>query len=112
MQLEVNNTHSYLTVAMYGRGVYSAKNFSYSARDEFSKPDECGLKYVIQCSVLTGEFAVGNSSLLAPLELPSGKRYDSAVDDVTDPSIFVVFTDFRMYPRYVITFVSPPDDAL
>jgi hypothetical protein len=93
---------------MYGKGVYSARNFSYSARDEFSRPDQKRRKYVIQCSVLTGEFVVGNASMVAPPDLPSGVQCDSVVDDVVDPSIFVVFTDFRMYPQYVITFLSPP----
>lgn len=97
-----------MTATIYGKGVCSTKEFSYSARDEFSRRDKHGNKYVIQCSVLTGDFVVGNSNWVAPPELPTGVLCDSTVDDVVDPSVFIVFNDFQMYPLYVVTLLSPP----
>ena len=32
--------------------------------------------------------------------------YDSAVDNVDDPTIFVTFDDYQCYPEYLITFQS------
>ena len=31
-------------------------------------------------------------------------RYDSVVNDISNPSIFVVFYDSQCYPEYLITF--------
>jgi hypothetical protein len=39
-------------------------------------------------------------------EKSPGVLYDSAVDDVSNPSIFVVFADYHMYPEYIVTFLS------
>ena len=35
---------------------------------------------------------------------PLGDLYDSCVDNVADPSIFVVFTQEQAYPEYIIEY--------
>jgi len=57
--------------------------------------------------VLTGDYCKGNSSLKAPpvKDTRNNRLYDSVVDDVTNPSIFVVFKDSSVYPSYLITFI-------
>ena len=89
---------------LYGVGVYFARDFSYSANDTYSAPDENGLKYVIQARVLTGEFTKGEEEMVEAPKRGRGLRYDSTVDDEDNPGIFVVFVDFRTYPEYVISF--------
>jgi hypothetical protein len=64
------------------------------------------MKHVIQCRVLTGDFAVGNKDMIVPPEKSPGTRYDSTVDCKDDPQIFVVFTDYTMYPEYIISFFA------
>jgi poly [ADP-ribose] polymerase 10/14/15 len=63
-----------------------------------------GVRRVIQCKVLTGEFTLGNEGMKEPPERLPGVRYDSTVNDVANPSIFVVFSDYHMYPEYIVTF--------
>ena len=51
---------------MYGRGVYFAQQFAYSAGNTYAVPDANGQKYVYQTRVLTGEFVVGNQTYIVP----------------------------------------------
>jgi poly [ADP-ribose] polymerase 10/14/15 len=89
---------------LFGNGVYCARDFSYSAQDTYSPPDATGLKRIMQCRVLTGYFTKGKEGMVEPPEKSSGVRYDTAVDDINNPAIYVVFHDYQMYPEYVITF--------
>jgi len=81
---------------VYGSGSYFAKNFSYS--------HQYGKK-VFQCLVLTGRFCQGSTEMkVAPwFDEEQGVFYDSVVNDVLNPEIFVVFSDNHAYPEYVIT---------
>ena len=92
----------------YGRGVYFATNFSYSAHAQYSPPDTNGTKYVYQSLVLTGQFVKGGQSMIVPPPKPSSggatSRYDSVVDNETSPAIFVVFYDTQAYPQYLVSF--------
>ncbi|XP_048243010.1 protein mono-ADP-ribosyltransferase PARP15-like isoform X3 [Haliotis rufescens] len=98
---------SYVTVHLYGKGSYFAVNTSYSARDLYSPPNEDGTKHVYYASVLTGHFTKGKVDMVAPpsrgLKDPN-VLYDSLVDNVDNPSMFVVFNDVQAYPKYLITF--------
>ena len=89
---------------MYGKGVYFARDFTYSADDTYSPPDDDGLKYIIQSRVLTGEYTEGKEEMVETPEKTPGLRYDCTVDDTHHPEVFVVFTDNRMYPEYIISF--------
>lgn len=97
----------FYTGALYGNGVYFANASAYSTR--YCCPAEPGrdLKmYVVK--VLVGKFTVGQEGMKAP---PSrndqnnpGKLYDSLVDKMKRPSIFVIFQDNQYYPEYLISF--------
>jgi len=93
---------------VYGRGVYFASNFAYSASPTYSPPDATGTKYVYQSLVLTGEFVRGAQSMIVPPSKTSASgttsRYDSVVDNETSPSVFVVFYDTQAYPQHLISF--------
>ena len=57
--------------------------------------------------VLTGQYTQGDRSMLVPpAKSPTNQNvlYDSVVDNVGSPSIFVVFYDAQAYPEYLITF--------
>ena len=57
--------------------------------------------------MLAGEFTQSNQNLFdAPLKQGSNVvKYDSVVDDVKDPQIFVIFSDHQAYPEYLIEFL-------
>ena len=96
----------YDVATVYGKGVYFARDASYSARDQYSPRDVNNNKYIFLAKVLTGEFAVGSANCVTPppKSLNGLTLYDSVVNDVNDPGIFVIFGDAQAYPDYLITF--------
>lgn len=93
--------------ALYGNGTYFAVNASYSADDEFSKPDGEGRKLMYLCRVLTGHFTKGELGMKEPPFKDGSviRRYDSTTNDPSNPTEFVVFRDCQAYPEYLITFL-------
>ena len=92
---------------MYGKGVYFARDASYSARDQYSPRDANNYKHIFLAKVLTGEFTVGHQNIVTPPSKSTGNSldlYDSVVDDVNNPNIFVIFGDAQAYPEYLFTF--------
>lgn len=92
---------------VYGNGVYFALEASYSARSTYSPPDANGCRYMYLTKVLVGEYTVGRQGLITPppknLADPTD-TYDTVVDQIPNPLIFVVFYDWQCYPEYLITF--------
>lgn len=91
---------------MIGNGTYFAVNANYSSNDTYSVPDGNGKKYMYLARVLTGDFCVGKAGLITPpCKIAGGvDLYDSVADNLTKPSIFVIFRDAQAYPEYLITF--------
>lgn len=61
---------------------------------------------MILAKVLVGTYQV-NTDLadLKETELrPDGFEYDSVVDDLTEPNIFVIFRDYKALPLYIIEY--------
>ncbi|KAM5280694.1 protein mono-ADP-ribosyltransferase PARP10 [Ctenodactylus gundi] len=91
---------------LYGQGVYFALRASLSVQDRYSPPNADGHKAVFVARVLTGDFGQGSRDLRAPpLRAPGHAllRYDSAVDSLRQPSIFVIFHDTQALPTHLIT---------
>jgi len=89
--------------AAYGNGNYFAVNSSYSV--SYAKPNIFGHRYMYLAKVLVGEFTQGKQGMKAPPKKGTGTDlYDSVVDNVHNPSIFVVFPDNQAYPEYLICF--------
>nr|XP_039267038.1 protein mono-ADP-ribosyltransferase PARP14-like [Styela clava] len=89
----------------YGRGVYFATtaNFSHG----YAAPNTSGHRRMFIADVITGDFCQGNQNILAPPQRQSNIKndlYDSVVDNVMNPSIFVIFKDASAYPTYRITY--------
>ena len=73
----------------------------------YAKPNAQGQKHMYLCRVLTGEFTTGNGSLLVPPPKDPAKpniKFDSVVDNVASPKMYVVFQDTQTYPEYLITY--------
>ncbi|XP_070569403.1 protein mono-ADP-ribosyltransferase PARP14-like [Ptychodera flava] len=90
----------------YGKGTHFAVQASYSAGG-YAARDTSGTMYMYVARVLTGEFTLGNSEMIVPpYKNPNDPtdRYDSVVDNQTNPIMFVVFQDDMAYPEYLITF--------
>lgn len=91
---------------VYGQGVYFAVNSALSTCDQYSPPNADGHKYIFVAKVLTGDYTLGDHSMkTAPLketgDIPL--RYDSVTDNITKPTLFVIFNDTQAIPEYLIT---------
>ncbi|XP_027318118.3 protein mono-ADP-ribosyltransferase PARP14 isoform X2 [Anas platyrhynchos] len=96
-----------LNAASIGKGTYFAVDASYSAQDTYSRPDTNGKKYMYQARVLTGEYCLGSGGLIIPPPKSTAdptNLYDSVVDNINSPKMFVIFNDIQAYPEYLITF--------
>ncbi|KAM4676574.1 protein mono-ADP-ribosyltransferase PARP12-like [Discoglossus pictus] len=91
---------------MYGKGSYFARDASYShtySNQTFSKT-----RVMFMARVLVGDFTTGNSSYLRPPSknlLTSSCFYDSCVDNLSKPSIFIIFEKHQIYPEYLIKYL-------
>lgn len=53
----------------------------------------------MQTRIITGKFCKATREMKRP-----DNGYDSAVNDVEDPKIYIVFDDASAYPEYIIVF--------
>ena len=82
----------------YGKGVYFARDASYSAYPTYAVPDNKGHQYMMACRVVVGEYCRGKNDALTP-DIRDAKHhslYDSTVgllgnDTMSNPSIFVTY---------------------
>ncbi|XP_032616617.1 protein mono-ADP-ribosyltransferase PARP10 isoform X1 [Hylobates moloch] len=96
---------------VYGKGVYFARRASLSVQDRYSPPNADGHKAVFVARVLTGDYGQGRRGLRAPPLRGPGHvllRYDSAVDCICQPGIFVIFHDTQALPTHLITCKHTP----
>ncbi|XP_066927666.1 protein mono-ADP-ribosyltransferase PARP12-like [Clytia hemisphaerica] len=87
----------------FGKGSYFAKKTSYSCSYTSSDPVS-GICSMFYADVLVGYCAKGCSTYTRPPEREKNILYDSCVNDIIDPSIFVIFERDQFYPRYLIKY--------
>lgn len=88
--------------------MYFAVKASYSASTTYSPADSNGNRHIFQACVLTGEYTKGKGGLkVPPLKDPNVSQvisFDSVVNNMHSPDMFVIFYDAQCYPEYLITF--------
>ena len=89
----------------YGSGVYFARDAIYSCREVFTPPDFVGFRYMYYANVLVGDYTTGHKDMKVRPPKGSAETYDSVVDDVANPKIYVLFQDYEYYTEYLITFI-------
>ncbi|KAM4537347.1 uncharacterized protein PAE49_021685 [Odontesthes bonariensis] len=102
-----NRSFSGKNATVFGQGTYFAVNANYSASPTYSRPAADGTQVIFVARVLTGVYALGSGDMRVPPPRSSQQphdRYDSVVDRMDDPGMFVVFHDNQAYPDYLITF--------
>ncbi|XP_023202322.1 uncharacterized protein LOC111611013 isoform X2 [Xiphophorus maculatus] len=107
MKTGFNRRFCGLNATLYGEGTYFAVDASYSTNPTYSKPAADGSQLMFVARVLTGVYTLGQSGMKVPPPLDDQEphiRYDSVVDKMDRPNMFVVFHDDQAYPDYLITF--------
>ena len=92
-------------MTMYGKGVYFARDSRFAANPQYSVPNAQGMQYVFLCRVVVGEYCEGVKDAATPPVRYDTVRFDSTVDDVVNPSIYVTFHDSQAYPEYLVKFM-------
>ncbi|XP_015673728.1 protein mono-ADP-ribosyltransferase PARP12 [Protobothrops mucrosquamatus] len=87
----------------YGKGSYFARDAAYS--DNYSGVNS-SIKTMFLAKVLVGDFTNGCSSYLRPpaKNNQSNLFYNSCVNSLLNPSIFVIFEKHQIYPEYLIEY--------
>jgi poly [ADP-ribose] polymerase 10/14/15 len=94
---------------LFGRGVYFARDATYSAQDTYSPPDAAGERRMFLALVAVGDCCRGGRDAPVPPRARPGAATahdlcDSTVDDPAAPAVFVTYNDTQQYPDYLITF--------
>jgi len=96
--------------ARFGEGTYFGGTAKISHDYTKSSGDAEQLRYMFFARVAIGQITVGRSEYQRPPLLkrhqPELGRYDTCVNDLEDPAIFVTFDDNQTYPEYVIEYYS------
>ena len=92
------------TGAIFGDGCYFARDSKYS--DDYANTLPSGQKQMLVVDVLVGRWSLGQKNMKMPPLLPGEKyrRFNSLVNKVDNPSIFVVQHSNQAYPAYLITY--------
>lgn len=96
-----------LLATAYGEGTYFAVDASYSSQPTYSRPAADGSQLMFVARVLTGVYTLGQKGMKVPPPLDDKDphiRYDSVVDKMDRPNMFVVFHDDQAYLDHLITF--------
>ncbi|NWV12309.1 PAR14 polymerase, partial [Ptilonorhynchus violaceus] len=107
--LGFNRSYAGMHAANFGNGTYFAVNASYSAQNTYSQPDVNGRKYMYLARVLVGEYSQGKKGSITPAPKNASNSvdlFDSSTDNVSQPSMFIIFYDHQAYPEYLITFTK------
>ena len=91
---------------LLGAGSYFSTTSEYSARDMFSPANNKGERFMFLVRVITGESCKGKEGLKTAPYKPGcyDDRYNSVVDDETNPQMYAVFHDVVAYPDYIIKY--------
>ena len=96
----------FFVATCFGKGVYFAVNADYSFQETYSPRDKNGYKYIYISLVLTGEYTKGSSEMMVPPPKNPNQNnailYNSLVDNVRSPTIFVAVKDNQAYPQYLV----------
>lgn len=85
---------------VYGKGAYFARDASYSNNYTNIR----GKKYMFQAKVLVGRFTKGTADMTRPPPRAGHVLYDSCVNDINQPTIFVTFDQNQSYPEFLIEY--------
>merc|ERR1712070_1117465 len=100
LQQGFNRSFCGKNATFYGKGVYFARDASYSAHPTYARPDSTDTQRIFLCRTLKGEVCKGVRDGLTPdIRVPSnGTLYDSTTNNMADPIMWVTYHDAQAYP--------------
>jgi len=96
-----------MSPSLWGLGTYFARDSKYAYDGGFCQAAADGSRRVLLCLMATGMPCLGDPQHRGTLPIRCGRhRYNSSVDSLSNPEIFVTQASGAAYPAYVITFAS------
>ncbi|XP_040201326.1 protein mono-ADP-ribosyltransferase PARP12-like [Rana temporaria] len=93
-----------------GQGNYFAGDASYA--HNYSPTNSAGTRTMFVARVLVGDFIQGDLTMKSPPQKRrSNECYDSYVNSVTSPSLFMVFEKSQVYPEYILEYKKKEKSA-
>ena len=92
-------------MTLYGKGVYFARDLSYSCDQNYSPPNSDNVKCIYVVKALVGVITLGTENMPNLPEQSHDVPFDCAVDSTIDPTVFAIFRDFQAYPEYLMHIV-------
>jgi len=93
------------TAALWGKGIYFARDAQYPDDHGIVLQDERGVREVLLCLVVTGMSIVGDPSYkMLPHRNGTAHRYNSFVDSLSNPEIFAVSQSSAALAAYVVRY--------
>jgi poly [ADP-ribose] polymerase 10/14/15 len=108
LQQGFNRSFCGKNATFYGKGVYFARDAKYSTYPLYCRPDPQGVQSIFLVRAVVGQYCKGVKDALTP-DVRDARRnllYDTTVDNMADPSIFVTYHDAQAYPEYRIRFTQ------
>lgn len=100
--------HLHISSAAHGKQKSGSSLDMARSLPTVNRPWPNGLRYMLVARVLVGQWVQGHADYRRPPSVLPGKMFskcfDSCVDCVQDPGIFVVFDSNQAYPEYVIEY--------
>jgi hypothetical protein len=72
-----------------GKGVYFARDAAYSMQPQYASKDRDGVSSIFMCRVAVGDYCKGKNGQLTPDFKNSHETFDTTVDSLTNPGIYV-----------------------
>lgn len=83
---------------LFGRGSYFSTNASYSLDPQFASPNANGEQHVIVTRICVGKTVQGTQNLFPSMD----DSYQTAVDDMYLPTMYVTFHDDQTFPEFLV----------
>ena len=106
LQQGFNRSFCGANATLYGKGVYFARDASFSTYPLYCKPDAEGVQTCFLVRAAVGEWCKAKRDDITPGVRDEAKNilYDSTVDNLQNLSIFVLYHDAQTYPEYIVRF--------
>lgn len=94
--------------SVWGLGTYFARDAKYVSDGGFAPVNSHGISVMLMCLIMTGMSCLGDPGHKGVLPFrQKPHRYNSSVDSLSSPEIFIIQHPGAAYPAYVITFQKP-----
>lgn len=89
----------------YGKGSYFAKTSNFASRYSQGGSSD---KVLFIARVLVGDYTKGEPEYKRPpakdAKNPASDLYDSCVNKMSDPEMFIIFDNSQVYPEYIVRY--------